>query len=143
MTSPEVDVEDMVIAYLVSQGILSARQISARMPDEITPPFILVQRVAGGGDWLVDRATFDLDTFGADQTSASTIARAAEHALRQLRSKTKVTMPDSSVVVPYSPTEVIQTAVFVPWEPGGGGAVMARYVGRYHINLRLPSIPSF
>jgi len=143
MTSPETDAEDFVIAYLVSQNVLAAGQISARMLDNVSTPFILVQRVAGDDDYLFDSATVDLDSFATDQTTASTVARTAHHAMRQLHPKTRVTMPDSSTVTPYSPAKTEQTPIFMPWESSGGGAILFRYVGRYRIQLRLPKIVGF
>ncbi|MEZ0366809.1 hypothetical protein ACAG26_24350 [Mycobacterium sp. pUA109] len=141
--APEVDVEDFVIAYLIGLGIVTAAQISARMPEKLTPPFVLVQRVAGGDDLLVDHSTVSIHSFDTDQTAASDLARAIHHAMRQLRTKVTVTMPDGSIVNPYGPTRTEQTPIFVQWEPGGGGAVLSRYVGRYLIDLRLPSITAF
>lgn len=143
MTAPEVDVEDFVAAYLVGQGLLPAAQISARMTPNPPLPFILVQRVAGDDDYFVDHPTISVHSFAADQTAASDLARSAHHLMRQLRSKTPVTMPDNTVVTPYSPCKTEQTPIYLQWEPSGGGAVMDRYVARYRIDLRLPSIAGF
>jgi hypothetical protein len=142
-TAPEVDVEDLVIAYLTAQNIVPGGQVSSRMLDNPPLPFVLVQRVAGGDDFIVDHATIQIDSFNMTQTSASDFARSIHHAMRQLRAKTPVTMPDSSVVIPYGPTTTEQTPIYMPWEPSGGGAVLDRYVARYLINLRLPSITAF
>ena len=143
MTSPEVDVEDLVIAYLTAQDIVPAGQVAARIPEEMTLPFVLVQRIAGGDDWLVDEATIQIDSFNMTQTSASTIAREVNHAMRQLRPKTPVTMPDTSVVIPYGPAVVEMTPVYMPWEIAAGGAVTSRYVARYVVSVRLPNITAF
>ncbi|WP_136244767.1 hypothetical protein [Mycobacterium intracellulare] len=140
MTSPEIDVEDFIAAYLVAEGLLPAPQISARLEPEPTLPFILVQRVAGDDDYLVDYPTVSVHSFAENQTAASDLARSAHHLMRQLRPKTPVTMPGNIVVTPYGLTKTEQTPIYVAWEPGGGGAVMDRYVARYRINLRLPSI---
>lgn len=142
-TSPEADIEDVVAAYLAAQGVLPAARISARMPEGVVLPFILLQRVAGDDDYIVDYPTVQVDAFAADQTAASDLARQIHHVMRQLRAKTPVTMPDGSVVIPYGTTKTEQTPIYVAWEPGGGGAVMDRYVARYRIGLRLPSITSF
>ena len=131
------------MAYLGPLNIVPAGQLSARMTDQPVLPFILVQRVAGDDDYLVDYATLSVHSFNVDQTSASDIARTVHHAMRQLRGKTPVTMPDNYVVIPYGPCKTEQTPIYVPWEPSGGGAVMSRYVARYRINLRLPSISGF
>jgi hypothetical protein len=141
--APEVDVEDVVIAYLTAQNIVPASQISGRMVDNPPLPFVLVQRVAGGDDYIVDHATVSVHTFHMDQTSASDTARSIHHAMRQFRAKTHVTMPDSSVVIPYGPARTEQTPIYLEWEPSGGGAVMDRYVARYLIDLRLPTIQAF
>lgn len=138
--SPETDVEDFVVAYLVAQNVLPAGQIAGRMPDRVDPPFVLVQRVAGDDDFIVDYPTIDIDSFAATQTAASDLARSVHHAMRQLHPKTVVTMPDSSTVNSYGVAKTEQAPIFVEWEPGGGGAVMSRYVARYRINLRLPSV---
>lgn len=143
MTAPEVDVEDLVIAYLTAQDIVSTGQVAAALPPIPPTPFALVRRVAGGDDFIVDYATIQIDTFDTTMTAASDAAREIHHAMRQLRSKTPVTMPDSSVVIPYAPTTIEQTPIFLEWEPSGGGAVLFRYVARYRINVRLPSITAF
>lgn len=141
--APEVDVEDFVIAYLAPLGIVPAAQISARMTPEPKLPFVLVQRVAGGDDYIVDHPTISIHSFGPGQTAASDTARAIHHAMRQLRPQTVVTMPDGSTVAPYSACLTEQTPIYLQWESGGGGAVMDRYVARYRINLRLPAITGF
>lgn len=143
MTAPEVDIEDLVIAYLGTFDIVPAGQISGRMPDQPPLPFVLVQRVAGDDDYLVDYPIVQTDSFNVDQTSASDIARAVHHAMRQLRAKTPVTMPDNSIVTPYGPTKTDTAPFYLPWEPSGGGAVTDRYVARYAPRLRLPSIAGF
>lgn len=143
MTSPEIDIEDVVIAYLTAQDIVPAGQVAGRMPDQPPLPFILVQRVAGDDDYIVDYPTVSVHSFNVDQTSASDIARDVHHAIRQLRSKTPVTMPDDSVVIPYGPAKTEQTPIYIEWESEGGGAVMDRYVARYRLGLRLPSIAGF
>ena len=143
MVTPEADAEDVVIAYLSSLSIVPAGQIAARMPPQPELPFVLVQRVAGDDDYLVDYPTVSIHSFHSSQTSASDIARAVHHAMRQLRSKTPVTLTGGQVVTPYAPTKVEMTPIYVEWEPGGGGAVLFRYVGRYRLHLRLPSIIGF
>jgi len=143
MTASEVDAEDVVIAYLSSLSIAAAGQIAARMPPAPQLPFILVQRVAGDDDYLVDYPTLSIHSFNSTQTGASDTARAVHHAMRQLRSKTPVTLAGGTVVTPYAPTKTEMTPIFVEWETGGGGAVLFRYVGRYRLHLRLPSITGF
>ena len=139
----EVDAEDLVIAYLTGLGIVPTSQIAARMPPNPALPFVLVQRVAGGDDYLVDYPTIHIDAFNSTQTTASDTARAVHHAMRQLRSKTPVTLPGGAVVTPYSPTKVDMAPTYVEWEPGGGGSVLFRYSATYRLFLRLPSIPGF
>jgi hypothetical protein len=140
MTAPEVDVEDVVIAYLT--GLDLGVTVSAKMPSVPPLPFVLVQRVAGGDDWIVDYATVSVHSFAEGQTDASTIARTVHHAMRQLHSQTTVTVDGGSVNV-YAPVEVEQTPIYLEWEPTGGGTVLSRYVARYIIRLRLPSITGF
>jgi hypothetical protein len=137
-TNPELDVEDFVVAYLTGLGVLAAGQIAARMPSELTPPFVLVRRVAGGDDWIVDYATIQVDSFANVQTDASTVARTAHHAMRQLHAKTVVSVDGNNWNIYRCATE--QTPIFMEWEPSGGGLVMSRYVARYNIDVRLPGI---
>lgn len=143
MTAPEIDVEDLVISYIDSLTVVAIGQVAGRMPANISPPFILVQRVAGGDDFIVDHATVSVHCFATDQTAASDIARDVHHAMRKLTMKTAVTMPDGSTASPYGPTRTQQTPIFMPWEPDGGGGVLSRYVARYRIDIRLPSISKF
>jgi hypothetical protein len=140
MSDLEVDVEDVVIAYLSSLCIVPAGQVSARMPSTPAMPFILIQRVAGGDDFIVDSAAISVHAFNSDQTGACTVAEKVRHAMRQLTPKTPVTMTDGSVVIPYAPTYTELAPVFLEWEPSGGGLVLSRYVARYNVRVRLPSI---
>lgn len=139
----QTDVEDLVIAYLSPFLIVPQGQIAGRIPVNPPTPFVLVQRVSGGDDWIVDYPTVSVHSFDVDQTSASDIAWAIHQKMRQLRAKTPITMPDNSVVTPYGATTVEQTPIYVEWEPSGGGATLDRYVARYNIPLRLPAIPGF
>jgi hypothetical protein len=141
MTAPEVDAEDFVIAYLTGLSIVPSGQMSARMP--VTPPipFVLVQRVAGGDDLLIDSATVSVHSFDQDQTSASDTARAVHHAMRRLHSKTAVTVDGASWSINRFSVE--QSPIYVEYEPSGGGAVLDRYVARYVIDFRLPSIAGY
>jgi hypothetical protein len=141
MTAPEVDAEDFVIAYLASTSIVPAAQISGRMPATPALPFVLIQRVAGGDDWIVDRATVQIDSFDVNQTTASNAARSIHHAMRQLHAKTVVTVDGVNANIYRCTTE--QTPIYMSWEPGGGGAVLDRYVARYILDIRLPAIPSY
>lgn len=142
MSAPEIDVEDLVVAYLLTQNIVPSAQISTRMPDNPKLPFVLVQRVAGGDDWIVDTATISVHSFANTQTAASDTARSIHHAMRQLRAKTPITV-GNAVVTPYGPVRVEQTPIFLEWQPEGGGTVLSRYVARYIVALRLPSISNF
>lgn len=141
MTSPELDAEDFVIAYIVGQNIIAADSISSRMPPQLSLPFVLVQRVAGGDDWIIDYATVSVHSFGADQTSASDTARAIHHAMRQLHSKTVVTVDSAQWTVNRMTVE--QTPIYKEYQESGGGAVSDRYVGRYILDIRLPSISGY
>ena len=139
--SPELDAEDFVIAYLTGLGLAPAAQIAARMPAQLTLPFILVQRVAWGDDWIIDHATVQVDSFASSLTAASTLGRQVHHAMRQLHSKTAVSVDGASWSVNRCTIE--QTPIYVSYEPGGGGAVQDRYVARYVLDIRLPSIPGY
>jgi hypothetical protein len=140
-TNPELDVEDFVITYLTEQGILPAGQIAGRMPPQLNTPFVLVQRVAGGDDYIVDSATISVHSFANVQTDASTIARTVHHAMRQLHPATVITVDGNNWNIYRYTTE--QTPIFMEWEPSGGGTVMSRYVARYRIDVRLPSIRGY
>jgi len=140
-TSPEFDVEDLVIAYLSSQNLVPAGHVSARMPVELTLPFILVTRIAGGDDWIVDKATIQIDCFSADQTAASTLARAMHHKMRRLHPQMVIPFDGFEGRIYRYETEM--TPVFVEFEPEGGGLIMSRYVGRYVIWVRLSTIPGY
>jgi hypothetical protein len=139
--SPELDAEDFVIAYIVGQNVIAADSISSRMPPQLSLPFVLVQRVAGGDDWIIDHATVSVHSFGADQTSASDTARAVHHAMRQLHSKTVVTVDSAQWTVNQMTVE--QTPIYLEYQESGGGAVSDRYVGRYILDIRLPSIAGY
>lgn len=141
MTSPELDVTTLVITYLSGLNVVAAGNVSARMPDQITPPFVLVQRVAGGDDWIVDHATIDVDTFADDFGTARDISRTLHHAMRQLHAKTVITIGNTPASIYRCTTS--QTPIFMEWEPSGGGAVMTRFVARYVIDVRLPSITGY
>lgn len=139
--SPELDAEDFVIAYLISQNVVAVGSISTRMPAQVPLPFVLVTRVAGGDDWIMDYATVQVDSFGTDQDSASDTARAVHHAMRQLHAKTSVTV--DSAVWSINQLMVEQTPLYLEYQESGGGAVSDRYVARYRLDIRLPSITGY
>lgn len=141
MTAPELDVEDFVMVYLASFDIVPTGQIGARIPENWILPFILVQRVAGGDDYIVDQATISVHSFATTQTAASDTARSVNHAMRQLHAKTIVNVDGANWNIYKYVTE--QTPIFLDWEPEGGGATASRYVARYRISVRLPSIPGY
>lgn len=141
MTSPELDAEDFVIAYLTSLNAVAVGSISARMPAQVALPFVLVQRVAGGDDWIIDSATVSVHSFGADQDSASDMARGIHHAMRQLHAKTAVTV--DGAVWSINRFAVEQTPIYLEYQESGGGAVSDRYVGRYILDIRLPAIQGY
>lgn len=141
MPPPELDAEDFVITYLTGLGIVPSGQVAARMLPTPTFPFVLVRRVAGGDDWIVDKATIQVDSFDVDQTSASTVARSIHHAMRQLHAKTVVTVDGAQWNIYRCTTE--QTPLYLEYQESGGGAVQDRYVARYILDIRLPAITGY
>jgi hypothetical protein len=139
--SPELDAEDFVIAYLTTSSVVSVGSISTRMPPQPALPFVLVQRVAGGDDWIMDYATVQVDSFGADQDSASDMSRAVHHAMRQLHAKTSVTV--AGAVWSVNRCTIEQTPLYLQYQESGGGAVSDRYVARYRLDIRMPSIKGY
>jgi hypothetical protein len=139
--SPELDAEDFVIAYLTNVNAVAVGSISTRMPAKVSLPFVLVQRVAGGDDWIIDSATVSVHSFGTDQDSASDTARTIHHAMRQLHAKTSVTVDGASWSINRFAVE--QTPIYLEYQESGGGAVSDRYVARYIIDIRLPSIAGY
>lgn len=142
--TPEIDVEDFVIAWLLNWNIAPAGQVAARLPVDLTPgsmtpllPFVLVQRVAGGDDYITDHATIQVDSFHSDQTSASTIARQVHHAMRSLSPKNVVVV--NGVYASMNHIEFEQTPIWVDYED----PLVMRYVARYVIDVRLPLIGGF
>ena len=137
MSGPEIDVEDFVVAYLASQSIVPSGQVSARLPVELPLPYILVQRVAGGDDYIWDHATIQVDSFHNSETAASDIARAAHHAMRSLSPKTIVVV--NGVNATMNHIEFEQTPFWLDYED----PIVMRYLARYVIDVRLPAIPGF
>ena len=131
-----------MIAYLTSLDLVPDGQVAGALPALPPTPFVLVRRVAGGDDYIVDHATIQIDSFDSTLTGASDTAREVNHAMRKLRPKVNVTLPGGYVVKVYH-LVVEQTPIFLEWEPSGGGAVLSRYVARYVIDIRLPSISGF
>jgi hypothetical protein len=138
MSAPELDAEGFVIAYLSSQNVVAAGNVSIRMPPQPSLPFVLVQRVAGGDDWIIDYATVSVHSFGADQPSAKSVAMSMHHAMRGLHSKTVVAVNGTQWNINRMTVE--QTPIYLEYQESGGGAVSDRYVGRYVLDIRLPSI---
>lgn len=137
-SAPEIDVEDLVIAYL--QPLVNAGQVlavSARMPENPVMPFILVQRVAGGDDYIWDHATVSVHSFSNTQTSASDVARAAHHMMRALDPKVTVDVDGCAAQVTH--IEVSETPMWRDYDD----PLIMRYVARYLIDVRTPAIPRF
>lgn len=137
MTAPaEPDVEDIVIAYL--SPLVAAGSCAARVPaDPIPLPFILVQRVAGGNDYVWDYATLDVDFLAASQTAASDLAIQGHHMMRQLTPKNLLAVDGANTSICH--IEYDQTPIWVDYQD----PIVMRYVARYTIAVRLPSIPGF
>ena len=132
---PEVDVEDLVITYL--SPLVNAGSCAARVPAAPPLPFILVQRVAGGDDYITDHATVSVHAIADTQTAASDLSRQAHHLMRRLHPQDAVWVNGQAVTVNH--VEVEQTPIFVDWDD----PILMRYVARYRIDLRLPAIPGF
>jgi len=135
--TPEIDVEDLVVAWLTGWNIVSAANLSTRMPVVYAPPFILVTRVAGGEDYITDSATIQIDSYGTSQTAASDIARQVHHAMRSWSPKYAVNL--GGVLAFATHIDFEQTPIFADFED----PVVMRYVARYVIDVRAPNIPLF
>lgn len=137
MTSPapEVDVEDLVIAYL--SPLVATGACAARVPASPPLPFILVQRVAGGDDYVWDHSTISVHSIADSQTAASDLARQAHHLMRSIHPQDAIWVGGQAVTVNH--VEIEQTSIFVDWQD----PILMRYVGRYRIDVRLPAIPNF
>lgn len=136
-SQPEIDVEDFVTAWLMEWNIVPAAQISARLPAQLPLPYILVQRIAGGDDYITDSATIQVDSFAITQTAASDIAREVNHAMHCLSPKTIVVV--NGVQTSMNHIEFEQTPIFLDFED----PVVFRYVARYVIDVRIPLISNF
>lgn len=133
--SPEVDVEDLVVTYL--SPLVAVGACAARFPASPTLPFILIQRVAGGDDYITDRATVSVHSIADSQTAASDLARQAHHLMRRMHPQDAIWVGSQAVTV--NRVEVEHTPIFVDWDD----PILMRYVARYRIDLRLPAIPNF
>lgn len=135
--TPEIDVEDFTVAWLGTWNLVPAGQVAARTPVVLPLPYILVQRVAGGDDYITDKATISIHSFHNTETGASDIARGVHHAMRTLSPKTLVKV--NGVYVTMNRIEFEMAPIFEQWED----PVVMRYVARYVIDVRLPLIPLF
>lgn len=133
---PEVDVEDVVVAWL-SGKVIDEGSCRTRMPHEPPMPFVLVQRIAGGDDWITDEPTVSVHSFDTDQTSASDLARRVHHRIRTLTAKESVRLDDREVSVNY-----LRVQQSPQWQDYQDPIIM-RYVARYEIDLRLPPVPGY
>jgi hypothetical protein len=61
--------------------------------------------------------------------------------MRRLHSKTSVTADGSAWSVNRCTIE--QTPIYLEYQESGGGAVSDRYVARYRLDIRLPSIAGY
>jgi hypothetical protein len=136
--APEVDVEDLVMAYLaplIDAGVMAA--CAARMPQDPPLPFVLVQRVAGGDDYLWDHATVSVHSVAEHQTTASDVARRVHHRMRHLHPQEPADVNGQVAAITW--ISVQQTPMWVDFQD----PVLRRYVARYEIDVRLPAIPGF
>lgn len=77
------DVEQLLVTYV---GLLTdLPNVSVRMPTSPPTPFVLVERVVGGDDYITDSPTVDLAVFHPDRTVASGLAQELHAHMLRLR----------------------------------------------------------
>lgn len=79
------DVEALLVAYLApTPGVRGA---SVDLPQDVLQrlPFIQINRVSGGDNYITDEATVDVESFASTRTAASAVARTVHAAMMKLR----------------------------------------------------------
>lgn len=79
------DVEALLVAYLTP--LSGIQGVSVDLPQNVLTvlPFVQVNRVGGGDNYVTDSALVDIDCFAATRATASMIARTVHGAMMRLK----------------------------------------------------------
>lgn len=124
------DVEALLVAYLTpTPGV---RGVSVELPQDVLTqlPWILVNRVSGGDDYITDTATVDVESFHDNRGDARTLARTV-HALMMRLRHTAV----NGVLV--DSVETITGPQWINYDDEN----LKRYVASYLVESRVCAVP--
>lgn len=102
------------------------------MPPRPPLPFILINRLTGGDDWVTDYPCVSIHCFNASRTLASDTARVMHKQMKDLDPRLPIQMSDGS----YVSVDYVFVDEAPHWEFYEDNEIW-RYCGRYHIDLRL------
>jgi hypothetical protein len=124
------DVEALLVAYLTP--LTGIRGVSVDLPADVLArlPFVQVNRVSGGDDYITDSATVDVDCFAATRVSASAVARTVHAAMMRLRHTAVAGVLVDSV-------ETISGPQWINYEDEN----LQRYVATYLVESRVCATP--
>jgi hypothetical protein len=79
------DVEALLVTYLTA--IPGVQGVSVELPNNVLQrlPFIQVNRVSGGDNYITDSATVDIDCFHSTRAKSGAVARTVHAAMMRLR----------------------------------------------------------
>lgn len=124
------DVEALLVAYLAPVPGITG--VSVDLPQNVLTrlPFVQVNRVGGGDNYITDLATVDVETFHSSRANASTVARTVHAAMMQLRH----TVVNGVLV---DSVETITGPLWIDYEDEN----LQRYVATYLVETRVTAAP--
>lgn len=131
------DVEEFLVAYLSPLQPLGS--VSIEMPKEPPMPFILINRLSGGDDYVTDTGTVSIHCFSTSRSLAAYEARRMHLMMKSLHPRLSVAL-SGGVFASADYVEVIETPAWQDYQDN----TIWRYCGRYKVDLRLSQniIPS-
>ncbi|HEX5119852.1 MAG TPA: hypothetical protein VFW65_32095 [Pseudonocardiaceae bacterium] len=125
------DVEALLVAYLTA-AIPGVQGVAVDLPQDVLArlPFVQVNRVGGGDDYVTDTATVDVDTFHATRANASDVARTVHAAMMRLRHTAVAGVLVDSV-------ETVTGPLWITYDDEN----LERYVATYLVETRVNAAP--
>lgn len=126
------DVEAFLVSYL--SRLQPPGQVSIQMPANPPMPFVLINRLSGGDDYVTDSATVSIHVFNSTRSLAAYEARRMHQLMKDLLPRHPVLLPDGT----YGAVDYVYVVESPAWQEYEDKTIW-RYCGRYKVDLRLQS----
>ena len=127
------DVEEMLVSYLTANGLANVSTVMPPLPVTTMPlPFYLINKLDGHDDAVTEYPCVSIHCFNSTRTGASTAGRALHKLMKNLTAQVPIHMSDGS----YASVDYVFVTEAPSWQHYEDASIW-RFVGRYHIDLRV------